>query len=162
MQCPNKKQSIFAKSKVLENIMEIVATNKIYSIEDMDALINSIKSKESLTEEQIAEKLGYNSGYISQVRSRGEVSVKFINTLKLGFVESTKDIAVKKGIEPKKPMTYTPITTSEKVRIASDSERDLVIAQLRDRIARLEKDNDRAQAEKERLYDLLANALKKP
>lgn len=141
--------------------MVLVANSKQFSIDDMDSLINAIKSKESLTEEQIAERLGYNLGYISQVRSRGEVSVKFINTLKLAFAEATKEIPVKK-VQAKKPMTYTPITASENVRIASDSERDLLIEQLRDRIAKLEKDKDVAQAEKERLYDMLANALKKP
>lgn len=56
-------------------------------INTMDALINSIKIRNpALTEEGIAVQMGYNEGYISQSRSRGKVSKKFLNQLAI-FLE---------------------------------------------------------------------------
>lgn len=61
---------------------------KKYSIEDVDSLIESIKtSRPELTEEAICLELGRNEGYIAQLRSREkrdntpQVSPKFIASL---------------------------------------------------------------------------------
>lgn len=59
-----------------------MATVRKYSIKDLDSSIESIKKESGLTEEQIASKLGYNSGYISQTRTRGIVTDKFIERLR--------------------------------------------------------------------------------
>lgn len=67
-----------------------------YSIEQLNNLIESIKRQENLTEEQIAARLKYNEGYISQVRSRGRVSGKFIANLQREFnigLQKAKPIA---------------------------------------------------------------------
>lgn len=58
-----------------------------YSIEELNTLIESIKKAYSIREEEIAAKIGYNQGYISQCRSRGEVSPKFIQALIREFDE---------------------------------------------------------------------------
>ena len=67
-----------------------------YSIEDLNKLINSIKSAENLTEEDIAVKLGYNYQYISQIRARGFVPDKFMEALKREFAKS-KHLDIKDG-----------------------------------------------------------------
>lgn len=58
---------------------------KQYSIDELDQLILSIKQAKGLTEEQIAQRAGYNEGYISQTRSRGVIPAKFIETIKREF-----------------------------------------------------------------------------
>lgn len=60
---------------------------KKYSIKEVDVLITSINSLSGETEEAICKALGYNEGYISQLRSREkaeeepQVSPKFYKTL---------------------------------------------------------------------------------
>jgi hypothetical protein len=60
---------------------------KKYSIKDVDVLITSINSLSGETEEAICKALGYNEGYIAQLRSREKsdevprVSPKFYNIL---------------------------------------------------------------------------------
>lgn len=56
-----------------------------YSINQLNTLIESIKTDTGLTEEEIAGRVGYNEGYISQTRTRGEVSNKFMESLKREF-----------------------------------------------------------------------------
>lgn len=60
------------KKKIVDNSL----------MSEFESLINSIKSNENITEEEICRQLGYNEGYISQTRSRGVVPVKFIAALK--------------------------------------------------------------------------------
>jgi transcriptional regulator with XRE-family HTH domain len=52
-----------------------------YSIDDLDQTVSLIQAMESLTEEAIAERLGYSKGYISQTRSRKTVPEKFMKAL---------------------------------------------------------------------------------
>jgi hypothetical protein len=62
-----------------------------YSMNDFNALIESIKKHSGLSEEEIALKINYNKGYISQARSRGEVSTKFVQQLKAAFANSLQN-----------------------------------------------------------------------
>lgn len=59
--------------------------DKDYLINRMEDLIKSIKSALGLTEEAISRRIGYNEGYISQTRSRGSVSKRFIDNLEREF-----------------------------------------------------------------------------
>lgn len=62
-------------------------------IAEMEQLITSIKKAENnIGENDLAVNLGYRSGYISECRSRGKASVKFINRLKghLATLENPK------------------------------------------------------------------------
>lgn len=70
---------------------------KKYSINDVDYLIESIKQADpGMTEERISQELGYNKGYITQMRSREDkekkpkVSPKFYNQIK-GFAETLQN-----------------------------------------------------------------------
>jgi transcriptional regulator with XRE-family HTH domain len=78
-------QTIFAKCKDFYFMQQQQPKPREYSMDELNRLIDSIKRKENLTEEQIAQRLKYNEGYISQVRSRGKVSPKFIDNLKREF-----------------------------------------------------------------------------
>lgn len=79
-------------------------TLREYSMEEFNALIDSIKKAHSLNEEDITRRVKYNEGYISQSRSRGKVSAKFVHSLMREF--GITDITIKKpikediGIEP--------------------------------------------------------------
>jgi hypothetical protein len=74
-------QTIFANCKDLLKMQQTMPKIEEYSIEEMERLIESIKRKTELNEEEIAKTLKYNQGYISQTRSRGKVSVKFVQAL---------------------------------------------------------------------------------
>lgn len=60
-----------------------------YSIDDMNDLVSSILKGTNDTEEDLASRLGYNKGYITQCRSRGEVADKFILNLQKELKEKT-------------------------------------------------------------------------
>lgn len=64
------------------------------SIDHMECLIKSIKSVKTMTDEQIADDLGYNEKFISQTRSRKDVSPKFIKRLQdyLGRLQNAKEV----------------------------------------------------------------------
>lgn len=50
-------------------------------------LIESIKRKTGLNEEQISVRMNYGKGHIAQVKNRGPISDKFVNALKREFIE---------------------------------------------------------------------------
>lgn len=99
-------QTIFAKSKDLEKVKGESKNTRQYSIEYLNALILAIKAKENLTDEEIATRIGYNEGYISQSRSRKEVTNKFVDSLKREFKEAASNMvyvyntSTKPGINP--------------------------------------------------------------
>lgn len=62
----------------------------IPTIEEMNELILAIRYYYQLNEEEITEKIGYNKTYISQARSRGTVSEKFMKLLGSTFPDASK------------------------------------------------------------------------
>jgi hypothetical protein len=56
------------------------------SIEEFNSLIKYIETAHKINEAEIARRLSYNSGYISQIRSRKQIPDKFIRSLKLMFL----------------------------------------------------------------------------
>lgn len=52
-----------------------------YSINELNDLIETIKKRTKLNEEDISKRMGYNEGYISQTRSRKKVPPKLFNNL---------------------------------------------------------------------------------
>jgi len=134
--------------------------NKVrdYSIEELNALIESIKRANSLTEEDISKRMGYNEGYISQNRSRGKVSGKFVNSLMREF--GISNIQVKSGHEEKKdaqPETNTLGVIkdlAESNKIIAESNRTL--ARSHEELVKLLKANSGNQDSEENQLIILA------
>lgn len=84
-----------------------------YSINDLETLIESIRRKTGMNEEEIARKLKYNDGYIAQTRSRGKVSIKFIQALQ-SLLPNTLQIA-KEGESGYTSLSLNNLTESNKV-----------------------------------------------
>lgn len=63
--------------------------------EAINALIDLIKFKKKLTEEEICEQMGLNKNYISQMRTRNHFPEKFINNLKLRYKDVIESEPVK-------------------------------------------------------------------
>jgi hypothetical protein len=99
-----------------------------YSIKDLDAVVARIMRQTGLSEEDIAVKAGVNKGYISQCRSRGEVSNKFYENLLLRFPEEKNIRSNGNG---------NAISTDVQERLIQSQERE--IETLRKTIAMLEK-----------------------
>jgi beta-lactam-binding protein with PASTA domain len=80
-------QCIFAKCNLFEKMKQKAKKVRDYSIEELDALINRIKQSgiNGVTDESISKKAGYNEGYIAQTRSRGKVSAKLMEKIKLTY-----------------------------------------------------------------------------
>jgi hypothetical protein len=73
------------------------------SIIEFDDLIKSICHQYNIDEKDISHGMGYNSGYISQVRSRKEVPEKFINNMKLKYPVEVKPMASSVASENENP-----------------------------------------------------------
>lgn len=110
--------------------------NENYSIEQFNDLIESIKKRTGLNEEAIAARINYNKGYISQARSRGEVSQKFIQALQTTFAITLQN-------------TNTPINEPES---NYESRRS-----LENTLEKMAEDKLRSTAIIERLVTLLEN-----
>jgi Tol biopolymer transport system component len=82
---PNKKQYFFCETQDLDKLHKMAKTIKYYSVEELDYLIESIKKAEKLNEGQIAARMGYNEGYLAQVKSRGQIPAKLMNALQREF-----------------------------------------------------------------------------
>lgn len=54
----------------------------------MNTLIDRVKFTYRMTEKEIMKRIGYNDEYLSQTRSRGKVSDKFMQKLRLTFPEA--------------------------------------------------------------------------
>lgn len=78
-------QTILYKTQNLDNIQSLMAKAGKYSIDDLNRLVERIVLAKKLDEKQIAVSVGRNEGYISQCRSRKEVSDKFIETLQMKY-----------------------------------------------------------------------------
>lgn len=52
---------------------------------EFEKLINQISARTGFNSDEIAAKLGYNKGYISQIKSRKKIPEKFINALMANF-----------------------------------------------------------------------------
>lgn len=109
-----------------------MAKTRKYSIEDLDGLITSIKAAENMNEDDITDRLEYNRGYISQIRSRGDVPEKFIKALKREFVKSKpydegkKNGATMVANEPEMPFGKDAVySLSESNRIIAESNKAL-------------------------------------
>jgi hypothetical protein len=114
-----------------------------YSIKDLDTLITSIKAHYNLTEEDIVKRVNYNEGYISQSRSRGMVSEKFVEALKREFAKSNEETLQKDA----------PVNQSKPQQGAVPDYRDEFILLLKAENLRLKRDLDKS------LGDLRKNAL---
>jgi hypothetical protein len=53
--------------------------------EELISLIELIKRKSGLKENQISRRLGYDEGHVAQIKNRGPISDKFVNALKREF-----------------------------------------------------------------------------
>lgn len=56
-----------------------------YLIKELDLLIESIKRAKGLNQGEIEKRMKYNKGYLSQVKSRGDVSTKLLDNIKREF-----------------------------------------------------------------------------
>lgn len=120
-----------------------------YSIEDIDPLILSILTKyENATEQWICASLGYNEGYISQMRSREkkhqepQVPVKFYNQLKNFRLHN----ATSQDSQGRDALIQ------EKEARRQDAERWAQISR---------EDKEKAEKEKDRLLTIIENNLTK-
>lgn len=64
---------------------------------DFEKLVNSVKSSTGWDEKEIAVDMGYNEGYISQVRTRGIFPAKFIKNLQSYLPKDVTNIETIKG-----------------------------------------------------------------
>ena len=110
------------------------------SIQQMDELLNYIRTANpQLTEEMIAKSVGYRAGYIGQSRSKGNVTLKFINALR-ELSESYKPTP--EEIKPRDLLTVdskprnmvVPAESKSQTPLVSDSKpRDLMHAEIKSR-----------------------------
>lgn len=72
-------------AKIYEMTNKVKPDNREFSMDDLDRLIYSIKMATALNEGEIALRLGYNEGYLAQVKSRGVIPGKLIKALEREF-----------------------------------------------------------------------------
>lgn len=79
----NEKEITGYKTKayICETQTKIKFENQM-NIEELEKLILQITSSTGLTSNEIAVDMGYNKGYISQIKSRNDIPDKFVNALK--------------------------------------------------------------------------------
>lgn len=83
------------------------------SKKEFEILLKSVISlNEGLTQEAVSLALGYNEGYISQMLSREKVSEKFVNAMKLKYLQnaniSNESIPISKLRSLPQQETHTP------------------------------------------------------
>lgn len=116
-----------------------------YSIDDLDNLIESIKKRTFLNEEQIATNLGYNEGYISQVRSRGKVSGKFIRALKRAHPETLQNANFSRETDANNQSNETSTENPEKKNSLEKSIENLT------ETGKIQAQNERMRIENEKV-----------
>lgn len=155
-------QSIFCKMQTLYKVKQKAKEIKKYSIKEAEPLINDILSKfNGASEEWICSELVYNEGFISQLRSREkktgkpQVSVKFYNQLKNFSLQNATKPQGNNARNLNDP-AYLAGRLESKEEVLAEKEARRQEAEATAQY--LKEQLSKAQAEKDKLFEALAEA----